>query len=649
MVAVQYEFHAWPENDVGLPRGPLYEEQRLLWFDQLTPEKRKEISNLGLQKGHDHPITFDLLQGGKGAGKTIAAVARCIEIALGYEGCEILVGAKDNPQLERTAKNEWRKRFSIPGMPEWKHPLVIRKPTDKDKRLLVRTWTTKCKKPGHEKGCWDGKPATVWFIHFDDNTSLRGVNADIIHIEEACLIEDRQSFTELITRLRGSAVPFKQVILTTNPESRRGWLSEMFCLEQFTPTYKGARKPIGQPCSCQFCQTCKNFGMGEWTWGEDGRCSNPNCAFKQYTPVGKDPEDYRGKRDNKCPGNQYYHRVIFVATHQNPALKGEFVQSMLGSMDKATAEAAIMGKQIYLTEGKVYKGWDPFVNIIPKENEFEFNPDQDAFLALDFNVNPQCSIIIQERTDGEGNVFDVGIDEFVLWKADPDDVGKAVGKYLTDRRFRGRLLVYGDPNGLNGDTKSNLGLYKDLFDGLDIYKIKYEMKVPDNSPISVMNSVKNANALFKNAKDESRFFVNARCEWYICSIEETEWDKNGDGRINKQCDHNAYNRFKESGETPPEKPVALTHPSDSVRYYLTLRHPILMERKGARMMQLPGDSVIRQDQSGKVMEYDRRKGREPERQRKEPKPKKETLNSLLRQTDFDPFGGASPYDFRPFR
>lgn len=120
-----------------------------------------------------------------GSGKTISAVARILQYMLKYKGAVAIVGAQNYPLLQRTALKGIQDRFT--DVVPWDHmdyekPLIIKKPTPNDKRVILA----------------NGSQAHM--IHFNKPEVLRGIDADIIMFEEACLLPNKDSFDELTRR-----------------------------------------------------------------------------------------------------------------------------------------------------------------------------------------------------------------------------------------------------------------------------------------------------------------------------------------------------------------------------------------------------------------------------------------------------------------
>src|SRR6185436_14265999 len=127
-----------------------------------------------------------------------------------------------------------------------------------------------------------------------DPKVLRGMDADIIHFEEACLLPDEASYRELVLRLSGRKGKLRQLIMTTNPEGGGGWITETFKLAQLRDDFRRDKEELSKPCCCHLCSRCLVTIPEEYVPEyEDGIC--PKCQHV---------------KDNECPGNQEFVRVI---------------------------------------------------------------------------------------------------------------------------------------------------------------------------------------------------------------------------------------------------------------------------------------------------------------------------------------------------
>lgn len=241
----------------------------------------------------------------RGSGKSTAGARRAIKFCLDNPGVLVVLGAENYPLLKRTQENEWTNVFT--NKVPWDHlksaaPLIIKKPTQTDKRVIFA----------------NGSQAL--FLHFNDPAILRGLDADMVVFEEACLLPDKQAFDELTRRLSGRKGPIRQLILLTNPDQTGGWISEAFKLKQ-KPRKDGTYDPIVPPCDCHLCQSCIIAKRGKFFYvDEEGN----NAAIR-----GSKCSECADPKKNDCPGNQVNYRIVKTASFDNPHLPQDYVNSMM--------------------------------------------------------------------------------------------------------------------------------------------------------------------------------------------------------------------------------------------------------------------------------------------------------------------------------
>lgn len=255
---------AHPDDPRGLnpemyPRRPLPVQEEL-WFEYNRP--------------HWHTLDIILLLGGTRGGKTKGAVGRCLWAAKQFPNSVILVGSTDYGHLERTVIPDYEKLLTVSD------PKVI-----EEFGLRRGSWNHPFLKAGKEPKkhhkqleCVNG--SILHFMGIDDPGRVLSMEIDVFHFEEPQRLRNLAEFFEVsFTRLSGTAVPWKQTILTANPNDDLGILWEKFDLDQCTPDYDGDKRPIGRPCDCHLCQKCMKKGKKIPFVGE----TCPACANTKKT------------------------------------------------------------------------------------------------------------------------------------------------------------------------------------------------------------------------------------------------------------------------------------------------------------------------------------------------------------------------------
>lgn len=620
------KFKCWPELE-GFEYGPR-PKQKLLFIEDL-PDTDTFIADkttgeqINVRRPHYHPLDVVLYIGGARSGKTVASVARTISYLLKYPGAVAIVGAVNFPLLTRTQMKEWGDRFKtrIP----WdeirqKAPLLVKKPTQTDKRALL------------------ANGSQAYFLHLTDDEVLRGIDADIICFEEASLIPDEASFEELGRRLSGRKGKIRQLILCTNPTGKGNWLDEKFKLHQLRSDFTGVPEPICDPCACHLCNKCKAEGLiVEYS---DGSC--PVCAKV---------------KPNDCPGNQVWMRVIQTKSSDNDTLVETYTEDMKGFMDEKTYSVYVGGMTDDLRQGEVYKAYSED-NMFKQDEPIDFN--KDLIWTLDFNFEPQCSVICQEEETSLGFRIKV-LDEIVLWNALPEHAALEFcnrPEILAWKESGHSVIIYGDPAGLYG-TGNNLApsFYRVIYDTLTKhgFNVRLMMRKPDKDAvirepvkIPVAGRIDAVNAMLRTAEDPPRIrlMINPRCKNLKRSLRELRWSEDG-RNIDKSVDRRAARK-------PDKSQVVMTHPSDALGYYVYKRFPLVKHKTGVPFIQIPGQSVM-EIRNGSIVQLDRttpseaaerrraiREDKREERRRKKAEAEHRFNNSImgqLRQNGLWPGGG----------
>ena len=500
---------------------------------------------------------------------TVAGMAQIIELLVKFPGCQAAVGGKNYPLLKRNVINEFGRRFSAFDE-DWDHPIIKKKPTQNEQTArLISFYDPRLKANVF---------STLTFINLDKFEVARGFNADVILIEEVNLMSG-DSFEEMIRRSRGRILPVRQFILTMNPTGDRDWVFTKFNLRQWEPTYDGPPIPIGKPCTCHLCQACLNNDKGEFVW-EGGTQLRSNYVDRDgvlipnrlYSWTGGKCPNCGAKKGTSCPGEQHWYRVIRSRSADNIHNPDSYVQDMKASMDPEMFRSYVLGEIIQLRKGKAYKSWSND-NILPKD--IPLNYEKDLIWTHDFNLNPMCSVIWQE---GEGGIHVV--DEIIKWDGTAEVVAAEFVKRY--KHFKGKILIYGDPAGLNaGRSESRRNEFQIIYDYLSKYKLNVEIcmkKIPGETKIGIRDRISNVNVMLKNASGEIRVRINPSCEGIINSLSTVSWDENG-----KEEDDN-IDDLAVQDPNRDTNPPPMTHPACALGYAIYKRFPLIEKLSPAAIM-----------------------------------------------------------------
>lgn len=198
-----------------------------------------------------------------------------------------------------------------------------------------------------------------------------------------------------------------------------------------------------------------------------------------------------------------------------------------------------------------------------------FRAGEPLIWALDFNVDPMCSVLAQR--DGESVWV---LDEMALADANTLAACEAMAERTARWRGRGplRVEVYGDASGnqrRTSGTDTDWGLIRQFFvkrAGEFVVTVRAVATNP-----SVRDRVNSVNARLRNASGERRLFIDPRCRELIRDFERVRWELDATGRATNELD---------------KSDRARTHLSDALGYYVTQAFSLGMkvgERRDGRL------------------------------------------------------------------
>lgn len=288
------------------------------------------------------------------------------------------------------------------------------------------------------------------------------------------------------------------------------------------------------------------FGLDELTYTAEeswlrleGRLRDPKakrlCGFAVWTPKGF---DWVYRRFIRNPVDGY--EVTLAAPYENKHVLGavpDFYDRLKSSYDPKFFEQEVLGQYLNVQAGIVYEGFSRARNIraVQLQNELPL------FWALDFNVDPMSSVVVQMNRD-EIRV----VDEIVLSRA---STLEACEEFHT--RYPNHpagLVIYGDATGQKLQTSgtTDYQIVRKYFRQADYRNIKF--RVPASNP-SVRDRIALVNAKLWSASEEASLFVDPRCKGLIADFEEVTYKV-------------------DSSIVDKEKDYKRTHLSDALGYLL---------------------------------------------------------------------------------
>ncbi|HVO97424.1 MAG TPA: terminase family protein [Bryobacteraceae bacterium] len=273
------------------------------------------------------------------------------------------------------------------------------------------------------------------------------------------------------------------------------------------------------------------FGLDELTYTQEeawlrleGRLRDPKaaklCGFAVWTPKGYDWV-YERFITNPVDG---YETVIAKAFENRFLLDKipDYYERLKSSYDARFYSQEVLGEYLSMNAGRVYASFERDGNV----GEAEVDESLPLLWALDFNVDPMCSVVAQVHRDGRVTV----VDEIVLRRASTYD---ACAEFLA--RFpshSGGLVVYADATGARLQTTgtTDLAILEERL--VDYPGIGF--RIPKSNP-AVRDRVTLMNAKLASADGKRLLTVHPRCEDLIRDFEQVLY-KEGSQAIDKDHD-----------------------------------------------------------------------------------------------------------------
>jgi hypothetical protein len=274
------------------------------------------------------------------------------------------------------------------------------------------------------------------------------------------------------------------------------------------------------------------FGLDELTYTQEeawlrleGRLRDPKatrlCGFAAWTPKGY---DWVYRKFVAKPGKAYF--TVFAKPSENRHLLGrdpEFYTRLQDSYDEKFYAQEVLGSYLNLNGSRVYSAFETSEHV----RELSVDPRHPILWALDFNVDPMSSVIVQ-IADGRVKV----LDEIVIRHA---TTREACEQFL--KRFPNHpagVQVFGDASGNSQHTTgwSDFQMVKEHFQCYSTVTVDYQ--VPRSNP-SVRERINLTNTKLRSAAGDIGLLVDRKCTELIQDFEQVCF-KGDTGQIDKDRD-----------------------------------------------------------------------------------------------------------------
>jgi Terminase large subunit, T4likevirus-type, N-terminal/Terminase RNaseH-like domain len=245
------------------------------------------------------------------------------------------------------------------------------------------------------------------------------------------------------------------------------------------------------------------------------------CGFAVWTPQG---HDWIYRRFIHTPVAGY--GCVRAKPFENRfLLEGtpDYYERLESSYDPKFFRQEALGEYVNSRADRVYHCFNQAVHVIRQS----YDPRKPLMWALDFNVAPMSSVLLQR--DGDRLAV---IDEIVLDRATTEEACMEFENRY--KKHAGGLEIYGDASGRSMHTTGSNDYT--LLQGF-LYKAGFrdiKVNVPPANP-PVLSRAQKVNALLTNALGEVRLEVDPRCGELIADFEEVMFKKDS-GVIDKVRD-----------------------------------------------------------------------------------------------------------------
>jgi hypothetical protein len=297
------------------------------------------------------------------------------------------------------------------------------------------------------------------------------------------------------------------------------------------------------------------FGLDELTYSQEqawvvleGRLRDPRaqrlCGFGVWTPKGY---DWAYRRFLADPVEGY--EAIVAAPFENRHLLErvpDFYERLRRSYDEKFYQQEVLGKYLSIHGGLVYHAFQRGEHL----GDVRVDPERPLLWALDFNVDPMSSVVVQIKAEAV-----TVLDEIVISRASTEQACEEFhGRFP---RHDAGVCIYGDASGSRMQTAgaTDYQIIRAFFHREGYRSVTY--KVPRaNPPVRERTSL--VNAKLKSASGEIQLRIGRKCKELIKDLEEVSYksdtsviDKDKDPRRTHLSDALGYLIWQECRQQAP--------------------------------------------------------------------------------------------------
>ena len=328
------------------------------------------------------------------------------------------------------------------------------------------------------------------------------------------------------------------------------------------------------------------FGIDELTYCKEeswlrleARLRDPTatrlCGFASWTPKGFDWVYDRFIGPKRKPGHFAYR------ARQNCTLPADYYGRLKSSYDERFYRQEALGEYLNVFSGQAYYGFDRKAQV----RNIKYRPDLPLWWALDFNINPMCSVVGQ-TVNGVVRVLDeivmpnsntlAACDEFLArtenWllprettydytTMQEEAIAYAEQQELPQQKPEPLIVyVYGDATGGNRDSAASRTDWQHVKDFFSRYpdRFRAHLRVPSsNGPVK--DRVNCVNAKLLNYAGQRSLYLTPNCQGLAADFEQLAWKVDSHGTSLSDLD---------------KRDPMRSHLSDALGYYIVREFPM---------------------------------------------------------------------------
>jgi hypothetical protein len=297
------------------------------------------------------------------------------------------------------------------------------------------------------------------------------------------------------------------------------------------------------------------FGLDELTYTQEeswlrleGRLRDPKatrlCGFGVWTPKGYDWV-YRKFISDPVPGYGAVQAAPFENRHLLGKI-GDFYERLKDSYDEKFYQQEVLGAYLSMEGGRVYSAFDRNTHV----RDLTVNPTEPLWWALDFNVDPMSSLVLQRAAGGEVRVVGEIVIRHSTTKAACEEFLRRYPKHGAG------VWIYGDAAGNQQQTTgaTDYDMIREHFEAQSGTKVDY--RVPRANP-SVRERINLTNRQLKSAAGKIGLLMDPQCKELIKDLEQVcfkadsnQIDKDRDRMRTHLSDALGYVLWQECREQP---------------------------------------------------------------------------------------------------